>query len=203
MVYVTLRSILLPIFRRKLAEVSGTDHLPERGPYILAANHIDFLDGFYIAAAVHEARRHQVYFLTKSNNYWWTQATISIDSARRSASIDDAFSHLRAGKIICNFIEGERNPNPRLLQGKTGIARLALVTNAPVIPVGIVGPGGATFLQSLTNLLTGARDVTIRFGPPVDLTEFRGLDLEYKTLQAATHEIMRQLVPLCGKAYAG
>ncbi|MBI4093206.1 MAG: 1-acyl-sn-glycerol-3-phosphate acyltransferase [Candidatus Kerfeldbacteria bacterium] len=204
MVYATFKTILLPLFRRKLAEVSGDEYLPPDGSsYLLAANHVDFLDGFYVAAAVYAARQHRVYFITKTNNYWWTKTTIPIASSRKAASVDDAFGYLKSGKIICNFIEGERNPNTRLLRGKTGVARLALVANVPVIPVGIIGSSSSTFVQSLTNLMAGGKDVKVHFGREVDLTEFRGLDIDYNVLQAATREIMRALVPLCGKAYAG
>lgn len=203
MVYATFNTILSPLLRKKLAEVSGAKFLPARGPYILAANHLDYLDGFYIAMAVYQARKHPVYFLTKTNNYWWTTATIPIDHRPRAESVDDALQYLRAGKVICNFIEGQRNPTRRLMPGKTGTARLALLANVPVVPVGVVGPSALNFVQSLASLITDRQNVSVHFGPEVNLDDYRGRPFEYRTLKEATDEIMRVIVPLCGKAYAG
>ncbi len=203
MMYVSARSILLPLFRKKIAEIIGREFLPPSPPYLLAANHVDYLDGFFISAAVFAERKQAVYFITKSSNYWWTRATIPIDQNKRSESIDDAFGYLRGGKVICNFVEGSRNPERYLLKGRTGTARLALVANVPVIPVGVAGPSGKNFMQSLTNLFTDRGDVTVRFGPPVPLDEFRLRQLDYDTLNQATDRIMQALVPLTGKVYAG
>lgn len=204
MMYVSARNILLPLFQKKIAQVAGVEHLPAHPPYLLAANHIDFLDGFFISAAVHHSeRKHSVYFLTKSNNYWWTRVTIPIDPKKRSESMDDAFSHLRRNKVICNFIEGHRNPGSHLLPGKTGTARLALVAHVPVIPVGIRGPCGKNFMHSLANFMTEGRSITIRFGPEIDLDGLRSKPIDYSVLSEATNRIMRSLVPLAGKAFAG
>lgn len=201
--YVSVRSILLPLFRKKIARIEGGEWLPPAPPYLLAANHVDYLDGFFISAAVFAERRQAVYFITKSSNYWWTRATIPIDPDKRSESVDDAFSYLRSGKVICNFVEGNRNPERFLMKGKTGTARLALVANVPVIPVGIAGPSGKNFMQSLTNLFTDRGNITVRFGAPVQLDEFRSRQLDYDTLSRATDRIMQALVPLTGKVYAG
>lgn len=201
MVYVTTRSILYPLFKGMFAEISGGEHVPTKGPYLLAANHIDYLDGFFIAMAMHELNGHEVYFLTKSNNYWWTRAALPIDPARKADSIDDAVKYLREGRVICNFIEGSRNVNPHLLRGKTGTARLSLLADVPVIPVGIAGPSGKNFLQSVTNLITERGSIRVVFGEPIDLGPFKGKGLEYGLLQEATLAIMHGIVPLTEKVY--
>ncbi len=203
MAYVSARTILFPLFRSRLAEALGTEHLPQQGPYLLAANHIDFLDGFFIATVVHDTRSHNVYFLTKTRNYWWTKATIPIDAQHRSVSLDEALVCLRQGKVICNFIEGQRNPAKTLGSAKTGTARLALHANVPVIPVGITGPSSRNFAQALTTLMTSKGYVSLRFGRELDLSSFRGQPLNAAVLDHATHAIMRALAPLTGKAYAG
>jgi len=203
MVYATVRTILHPLFRGKVGSIIGAEYLPAHGPYLLAANHIDFLDGFYVALAVHESRGHDVFFLTKSNNYWWTRVTLPIDDRKRSESLDDAVQYLHQGKIICNFIEGARNPLSHLLRGKTGTARLALLANVPVIPVGIASRSGKNFMRSVTNLIAERGNVAVKFGPAIDLEQFRGKEIDYALLQDATREIMRGLVPLTEKVYIG
>lgn len=201
MKFVSVRSIVLPLFRKRIASVSGLEHLPAQGPYLLAANHVDYLDGFYLSSAVHDVRRQAVYFLTKTSNYWWTRVTIPIDPNRRSDSLEDAFVHLRDGKIIGNFIEGERNFARHLLRGRTGTARLALESGVTVIPVGLNAKPSRNFLQSLTNVIADRAEASVAFGPPVDLSRFHDRPLDYGTLRAATDEIMRAIVPLTGKAY--
>lgn len=203
MAYVSAKTVLFPLFRSRIAEVHGTEHLPKRGSYLIAANHIDFLDGFFIATIVHDARGQDAYFLTKTRNYWWTKATIPIDTQRRSGSLDEALLYVRQGKVICNFIEGQRNPTNTLVPGKNGTARLALHADVPVIPVGIIGPSSRNFVQALTTLITSKGFMSLRLGPEVDLSRFRGKPLNADVLDAATTAIMRALVPLCGKAYAG
>ncbi len=203
MVYVTVRRILYPLFKGMFASVGGGEHLPAKGPYLLAANHIDYLDGFYIAMALHEINGHEVYFLTKSSNYWWTRAALPIDPNRRSESVDDAVQYLKEGKIICNFIEGTRNTMLHLLRGRTGTARLALMTGVPVIPVGLSGPTGRNFVQSLTNLATSRKNFTVQFGERINLDRYRRRPIDYGLLQDATNEIMRGLVPLAKKLYVG
>ncbi len=203
MVYATVRTILYPLFRGKIGSIVGAEHLPVNGPYLLAANHIDFLDGFYVALAVHESRGHDVFFLTKSNNYWWTRVTLPISDKKKSESLDDAVQYLRQGKIICNFIEGARNPLSHLLRGKTGTARLALRANVPVIPVGIASKSGKNFMRSVTNLIAERGNVTVKFGPAIDLSQFRGKAPDYSLIQEATREIMRGLAPLTEKVYIG
>lgn len=203
MVYVTARKILYPLFRGMFSEIQGGEHLPSKGPYLIAANHIDYLDGFYIAMALHEINGHEVYFLTKTNNYWWTRAALRINPDRRSESIDDALRYVHQGKIICNFIEGSRNVMLHLLKGRTGTARLALLADVPVIPVGLSGLSGRNFVQSLTNLVAMRKNLSVRFGPAIDLTRFRGKQPDYGILQEATREIMRGVVPLAEKVYVG
>jgi len=203
MVYATVRTILHPLFRGKVGNIIGSEHLPAHGPYLLAANHVDYLDGFYVALAVHESRGHDVFFLTKSNNYWWTRVTLPIDGTKKSDSVTDAAQYLRQGKIICNFIEGARNPLSHLLRGKTGTARLALHANVPVIPVGISSKPCKNFMRSVTNLIAERGNVTVKFGPAIDLGQFRGKESDYSLLQDATREIMRGLVPLTEKVYIG
>lgn len=198
--YVSVRSIVLPLVKKKVAAVDGLNHLPNRGPYLIAANHVDYLDGFFISSVVYEATRQPVHFLTKTNNYWWTRVTIPIDEKRRSSSVDDAFMYLKRGKIICNFIEGSRNPLKYLLRGKTGTARLALLADVPVIPIGIQGGSSRNFLKAMTNIFTDRGEVRISIGQPVDVSDLKGR-LDGSAVHEATHRIMAALVPLTGKAY--
>jgi 1-acyl-sn-glycerol-3-phosphate acyltransferase len=110
--------------------------------------------------------------------------------------------HLQRGKIICNFIEGQRNAGKHLLSGKTGTARLALLANVPVIPVGLIGPSSRNFLASIANALSEHAELVLHVGEPVDLADLAGRGHDHAAVQEATQRIMAALVPLTGKAYS-
>src|SRR5690349_6780008 len=94
-VFSTLAKIGYPLFKPKLRRVTGAENLPSAGGYLLAANHVDWLDGFYIAAAVGLANGTPVHFLSASNNYWWTTITIQIPGEHRGEIVDVAAAHLK------------------------------------------------------------------------------------------------------------
>jgi 1-acyl-sn-glycerol-3-phosphate acyltransferase len=195
--YATVSSLLLPLFRRKLRSISGAQNLPRSGPVILAANHVDFLDGFFIAAAVHARVKRPLAILTKTNNYWWTGATIAIDSENRGASLASAVRYLRSGWLILNFVEGVRNTGSTIAFGKTGTARLAASATVPVLPVGISGFTGRNMVDSLTRFLAQPPRVRVRIGPvippPHDPPDDRAAMLAY------TRRILTAIAPLAGK----
>lgn len=194
--YYLLRPIIVSLFRRRLT-VTGLDHLPDRGGYILAANHVDWLDGFYVAAALAEARDVPVFFLTVSNNYWWTQLAVQIPT-QKGDIIDAAVDRLRRGRVICNFIEGQRNPTDQLLPGKTGTVRMAALAGVPLVPLGITCSARPTMAQSLHRLLRGQDRVTLSFGQPLTVTPPVG-GLTPDWLRQETERVMRAIAPLCGK----
>ena len=193
--YASLATLAYPLFRMKLEPLVGVEYLPRSGGYILAANHVDWLDGFYIAAAVDSVKHIPVHFLTTSNNYWWTTVTIQIPEVK-SEIIPRVVAELKLGKVICNFPEGQRNGTSQLGLGKTGTVRMAAEAQVPIIPVGIKITGGKNMGESISNLLSTSHRVTIAFGEPI-LVPTRPLSGE--ELQAETSRVMKAIAPLCAK----
>lgn len=196
-IYRVLASIVYPAFQRKVVSVRGIEHLPTSGGFILACNHVDWLDGFYIGATIEKYRHFPTYFLTASNNYWWTTIAVQIP-ADRSMIISHAVQQLQAGKIICNFVEGERNPTAQLLPGKTGTVRMAIEAGVPVVPVGITCEAGRSMGQSLQYLLSSGRPVNIAFGQPLHFSRPSG-ELGPDWLNNETQHLMAAIAPLAGK----
>jgi len=170
------------------------------GPNI-SPDHVDWLDGFYIAAALGIARDVPVYFLTKSNNYWWTTVTLQIPADRRESVVDMASEYLQSGKVICNFIEGQRNTGRLLLPGKTGAVRMAMAAGVPVVPLGIACRPGKTMAKSLVKLFSSGQDVHIRIGKPIHLPPMDPNEASAAKLKEETQNIMRAIAPLAGKRY--
>lgn len=202
MVYYVVRRLLFPLFRSPVKIVEGVAHIPATGGFLIAANHIDFLDGFFITVATMQKRRDMVKFLSETNNYWWTGgATIPVEKKAKARSLDKAVEGLRRGAVVCIFPEGQRNGHGRLVEGKTGLARLALRTGLPVLPMGIVGPSGRNMLESLELFFLRRKTITVRIGPPLDFSRYAHEPITRELLHAITAEIMAAVAPLCEKRY--
>jgi 1-acyl-sn-glycerol-3-phosphate acyltransferase len=129
--------------------VTGIHHVPLEGPAILAFDHISVLDGPCLAAEVAWRRRRMVRFLVAAEVFdvpvtgWILRRyrQIPIRRGRNDASaLHDAIATIRRGAVAAIAPEGAVNPKPGELQRiRSGIARIALPTGAPVIPVGIWG----------------------------------------------------------------
>jgi long-chain acyl-CoA synthetase len=128
--------------------VNGMEHLPRKGPYILAANHVSFIDPFIVLAAVPQATFSQLFTLGwepyfRSRFRRWVARvghvipvgpeTPLVTVLRISAAL------LRNGKSLLIFPEGERSIDGKLQPFKKGVGVLACELNVPVIPVKIEG----------------------------------------------------------------
>lgn len=199
--YSAAKKILLPFFKNKFEEINGIENLPAKGPYLMAVNHVDYLDGFFISFVFEIKKGQDVYFLSKTKNYWWSAATLPIDSKDKQKSIAQAVNYLKTGKIICNFIEGQRNPERSLLEGKTGTIRIALVARQPVIPLGIISKVHKNYAAAVIDLIRGKHKVIINIGQPVTFDKYYGQEITKELVMELTSEVMRKIAPLCGKTY--
>ena len=105
---------------------------------------------------------------------------------------------LAEGELFGIYPEGTRSHDGRLYRGKTGVARLALETGVPVIPIAVVGtdvvaPPGKKF-GSITRPV-------VRFGKPLDFERYDGLESDRYILRSVTDEIMYEIMRLSGQEY--
>jgi 1-acyl-sn-glycerol-3-phosphate acyltransferase len=129
--------------------VTGIHHVPLEGPAILAFAHVSVLDGPCLAAEVAWRRRRTVRFLVASEIFdapvtgWFLRRYRQIPVRRGKSdagALDEVVATIRRGAVAAIAPEGTVNPTPGTLQRiRSGIARIALPTGAPVIPVGIWG----------------------------------------------------------------
>ncbi len=205
MVYWLFKAILSPVLRALYRiRVEGREHLPKRGPVILAANHRSFLDSFFIPLVI----RRRVTFVAKAEYFdswrtaWLFRATGQIPLRRGNGTaarqaLGEADRVLGGGGVIGIFPEGARSRDGRLQRGNTGPARLAHATGAPLVPVGLVGtdsvqPPGAPLPRPF-------RPVSVRFGPPIFVATVDGH--VKATLRDATRTLMHAIAGLSGQAY--
>lgn len=213
-----LRRTLLPSLSRRV-QVEGWAHLPQQGPYIIVANHQSYLDAVQLVFPLLVERNQDVWFLTTEHVWRFFQkfggkrflrwlGMIPILESQRSESLKPALDILKRGEVMGVFPEGMRNKpsvNPDwetvLLKGKTGAARLALATGAPVVPAGIVAPKGLTAWQAIRNYFMITQPAIVHFGAPLRFQKVDPANMTRELLQGTTRAMMLEVSKLCHKRY--
>jgi len=207
MKYVLLGPWLWLLFR---PEVTGKEYVPKKGPAILASNHLSFSDSIFLPLVL----RRKVTFVAKQEYFTGTgikgflirlffvaAGTIPIDRSGGEAAqraIDMGLEVLRRGRLFGIYPEGTRSPDGRLYRGKTGVARLALLSGAPVIPVAMLNTDE---IQPIGKIMPRIMRVKLRFGPPLDFSRYAGAAGDRFVERAVTDEIMYELMQLSGREY--
>jgi 1-acyl-sn-glycerol-3-phosphate acyltransferase len=179
----------------------GLEHLPREGGVVLAANHISHIDPIYSGLAVHLARR-VPRFLAK-DSLWGVpvlgtvlrgtgQIPVFRGTADARSSLRDGVAALEDGKALIVYPEGTitRDPAHWPMHPRTGVARLALGSDAPVVPM--VHWGTHQVLDGYRRRYRPLprTTVTVRIGPPLDLSAHRGRPVDAALLREVTDLIM-------------
>jgi 1-acyl-sn-glycerol-3-phosphate acyltransferase len=189
----------------------GQENLPADGPVILAANHLSYMDIFAVSLFADSARRYPV-FLAKSSLFTIPvlgglirrlgQLPVYRDQADAALVLKQA-ADLAARNNACVIFYPEatvtRDPQQWPMVAKTGVARLALERDIPVVPIAHWGAQRILPYGKFVPKLLPRKTVQILAGPPVDLAEFAGLPLTNAVLRAATDKIMRDIAGLLGE----
>ncbi|TWH23218.1 1-acyl-sn-glycerol-3-phosphate acyltransferase [Rhodococcus rhodochrous J45] len=205
--YVLLGPLLWLIGRPKF---EGGENIPAHGPAILASNHRAVLDSFYLPLLV----RRRITFLAKSEYFtgtglkgafqrWFFSSVgqVPIDRTGADAAQDALNAGVRVlgqGKLLGIYPEGTRSPDGRLYKGKTGLARLALETGVPVIPVAMIGTDR---MNPIGSKMWRPAKITVRIGEPIDFSRFEGMGGNRFVERTVTDEVMYSLMQLSGQEY--
>ncbi|WP_046468236.1 lysophospholipid acyltransferase family protein [Allosalinactinospora lopnorensis] len=192
--------------------VEGLEHIPATGPVILASNHLSFCDSVVIPLAV--PRR--VRFLAKSEYFegtgpkgWLSRAMFSALGAvpvRRGTgrealeALDLGLRLLKDGEAFAVYPEGTRSRDGRLYRGRTGVAHLAMTSEAPVVPVAL---WGTERIQPVGARLPRISPVRVRFGAPMDFSTGYDHLRPGRARRVVTDEIMAAVHALSGQELAG
>lgn len=204
------RKFIMPKFRKRVSRVTGLDRLPLKGPYIIAANHVGSFDPPMIVSTINQHVKQLIYFVTEQyvvNIMGLRRAVENMGMIpkrehRRNECLEYAREHLEKGRIVGIFVEGMRNDGPALLRGKSGAARLALWTKAPIFPVGFIGPGTWSVKQTIRHWVRGMNPpAEIHIGEPLRFPEYYDKEITYDALRDITTRILKALEPLSGKIY--
>lgn len=191
--------------------VRGGEHIPSAGGVVVVSNHLSFADPTTLTSFVLGYGRVPRYLAKAS--LWKVPLLGSIVRSGRHIAVHrgaatageayrDAVAAVRAGECVAIFPEGTFSDHPDRwpMRGKTGAARVALETGAPVIPVANWGthrvlPAGAWLPRPLP-----VKTVDLIAGPPVDLRDLAALPLSKEVLYEATARIMAAVTTLLGEA---
>jgi 1-acyl-sn-glycerol-3-phosphate acyltransferase len=205
---VVLRPLFWLVYRPRIV---GRGNVPERGPVLLASNHLASLDTLIIPTSASRP----VQFLIKSSYFtgsgllgrvkrWFFRSIGGVPVYRATgrdarAALDAGSSILRAGSVFAVFPEGTRSRDGKLHEGHGGAAWMARETRAAVVPVGLVGTGT---VRPLSHLLPGMPRLEVHFGEPLDLADLDGVP-DGKARREITERLMAAIARLSGQERSG
>jgi 1-acyl-sn-glycerol-3-phosphate acyltransferase len=206
------RIILHPLLRLLVRHRwQGRENIPKTGGVILAPNHLSYADWPTVALFSDSYARRYPVFMIKSPVFsvkfigplMAKVGELPVYRGRGDAGLvlKHAEAALRAGAAVIVYPEGTATRDPDLwpMAGKTGAARLALTTGAPVIPIAHWGAQDILPYGSKKPSLFPRKTVRMVAGPPVDLSAYEGQRLSASTLRAATADIMADITGLLAK----
>jgi 1-acyl-sn-glycerol-3-phosphate acyltransferase len=204
---VVLKPMLLALLKR---DWHGQEHIPRSGGVIVAGNHLSYADWAAMALFAHQAGRYPA-FLIKSSAFnvkalgpflhACGQFPVNRGSVDAALVLKDAERALDHGECLIFYPEGTatRDPARWPMVPKTGIARLALATGAPVIPVACWGTQDILPYGSKKPHLLPRHTVKMLAGPPVDLSAYAGQPLSRDVLRATADTVMADITGLLAR----
>ncbi|SCK24833.1 1-acyl-sn-glycerol-3-phosphate acyltransferase [Streptomyces sp. WMMB 322] len=192
--------------------VEGLEHVPDEGPAILASNHLSFSDSFFLPAVLDR----KVTFIAKAEYFTSPgvkgkltaaffkgvgQLPVDRSGARGAgeAAIRSGLEVLARGELFGIYPEGTRSPDGRLYRGKPGgLARVALRSGAPVLPVAMVD---TEKIQPPGQVVPRLMRPGIRIGRPMDFSRYQGMENDRFIQRALTDEVMYEIMRLSGQEY--
>lgn len=211
MLYRTLELTVAPLLRvLHRPEVTGFGNVPRTGPVIIAGNHVSFADEIFTPLAA----RRQIFYLAKAEYFTGTgvrgavmrsffggigQVPVERNATRAAAaSIDTCVQLLAQGRAFGIYPEGTRSPDGRLYKFRTGVARIALRSGAPVVPVGLVG---TEQVQRPGTRMWHLARVGVHFGEPMDFSGRAEDERSARILREVTEQIRAEVQRLSGQDY--
>ena len=197
---------LIVLFKR---DWQGMEHIPAEGGFITAVNHNSYLDPLSYAHFQYNTGR-VPRFLAKAALFKPVfvgsilRGTGQIPVFRESTDAANAFraavAAINSGECVAFYPEGTLTRDPEMwpMVSKTGVARVALLTKAPVIPVAQWGANEAMppYAKNKKFRFFPRKTLRVLAGPPVDLDAFYGEEPTVETLRAVTETIMRSVTQL-------
>jgi 1-acyl-sn-glycerol-3-phosphate acyltransferase len=201
---ILFRPVLHTLIRNKWA---GQENIPKTGPVIIAPNHMSYVDWGTDAVFFYGAGRYPTFMIKASAFkvrfigkllYGCGQIPVNRGAKDAAQALRQAEEELKNGAAVIIYPEGTATRDPGLwpMVAKTGVARLALATGAPVIPVARWGTQDVLPYGSKKPEFWPRKTVRTVAGKPVDLSQWAGQQTSARALRAATDAIMADVTAL-------
>ncbi len=190
--------------------VTGEENIPRSGGVILASNHLSFIDSVFLPLVIER----RVTFLAKSDyytargikgwaikNFLKAAGMLPIDRSggkASEASLRTGLGVLAKGDVLGIYPEGTRSPDGKLYRGRTGVARMVLEGDVPVIPVAMID---TEKVMPIGKRIPKVRRIGVVIGEPLDFSRFEGMESDRFILRSITDEIMYELSHLGNQEY--
>jgi long-chain acyl-CoA synthetase len=192
--------IMRGLFRLRF---NGVERLPETGPFLITPNHVSYLDGLAVAAALPWRRLRHLYwagdvlrFFSNPLARLFSRAMhlFPVDSRYPAAALEIATRALSAGNVKVWFPEGWRSPDGSLQRFLPGIGQLLLRSGAPAVPAYIAGAFEAL---PRSRQLPKFHRITVTFGHPEPVASLRARGIG-RTDEERVVDALRQCVIALG-----
>ncbi len=213
MVYLISKSIISPIIKLWLRKVNGIENIPKESAFIVAANHSSYYETLLVPSIIVlkiNKRMHAFvdstywnFFITRFFLDMWQCIPVSVNKEKNSkeknrVAMETSLNYLKEGHIMMIFPEGGRSHDGKLKKAYTGVAKLALMSKTPVLPIGVIGtneilPKGSFFPRF--------KRCEINIGKPMYFEKSSGKKINKKILNKITRDIMKQIAELIGQKY--
>jgi 1-acyl-sn-glycerol-3-phosphate acyltransferase len=207
-VFRVLAFLIIP-FMRLIGryEITGAENVPATGSFVITPNHFSNIDPLVVGLSVWRIGRAPRY-LAKASLFrvpvlgWFLRHTGQVPVQRTGTSRVDPLKQAREiaesreGVIV--YPEGSltRDPDVWPMRGKSGAVRIALEADLPVIPAAHWGDLALMGYDNKLHIFPLRKRVQVTFGPPVDLSAYRGKPLDSALLSAATNTVMQAITAL-------
>ncbi|MFC1687226.1 lysophospholipid acyltransferase family protein [Patescibacteria group bacterium] len=209
MAYPIARHFIPRFLKFFIRSISGLENIPKEGSYIIACKHTGTLDGIFIASVIISKVKRKLHFISnvRKRGWFWKKpiferwaGSIQFDKTNPSKCLETAMEYLKKGEIVGIFPSGLLQESDKMRKrGKTGVARLALWSQMPVIPVGLhnfhVVKRGAMIIKHLMN----PHNMRITIGQPMTFPDAYNKPITHDLLREVTRRVVNRLEELSAK----
>jgi 1-acyl-sn-glycerol-3-phosphate acyltransferase len=183
----------------------GLEHIPSEGPVLVACNHLSYFDPLAHGYMLVKAGRRPRYLAKKElfgnlvmRSLLRGTKQIPVDRGSGSAApVEAAQEALRRGEVVLVYPEATITDHPDFspMRGKTGIARLTLGAEVPVLPMAVWG-SQYVWRRPSRRRFTFGRPIWVKAGPPLDFSAYADRQDEPVALRKVTDAVMDELIRL-------
>jgi 1-acyl-sn-glycerol-3-phosphate acyltransferase len=201
-------AILIPVLNVITKRTwQGSENIPQSGPAIVISNHLSYADVLFFAQFLFKNGRaprfigkRSVFNVPVIGRILLAAGQIPVDreSTHAGKALDHAVAALRAGHLIGIYPEGTltRDENLWPMVAKTGAARLAIITQLPIIPVAAWGNADVLPPYNKIPRIWRRSKIILRAGAPIDMSPWYGKQDDPAALAQATAHIMGELTTM-------